>query len=343
MKGPKVFTQKNIQQAADILTHGGLIAFPTETVFGLGADATNPRAVAKVFQAKGRPNDNPLIVHVKDSVDILPYIKEMTPIHQRLINNFWPGPLTIIFEMKEGAFDPIVTGGKSTIAFRMPDNEVALSLLNAVSFPLVGPSANKSGKPSPTSYKHVLQDYQHDEIEGVLKNASPLTKIGIESTVVYPKDDQVLILRPGQITVSLLEEKGFDAKEVSSDEQLQSGQVMSPGIKYTHYSPKQPVYLMSYPKSISEWQQVVSQLNQTEKVAVLADDTILNALDQTQIVASYTLGVKGSTKDHTQRLFSGLRALEQTEATLIIAQGLEDTQENHGFMNRLTKASNFVL
>lgn len=343
MDKPIVFTRESLKQAGEVLSEGGLVAFPTETVYGLGADATNPQAVAKVFKAKGRPSDNPLIVHIKDIKDIEPYVSEVTSVHQQLMDQFWPGPLTIIFEMKKDAFDPIVTGGKSTVAFRMPDNELALDLLNEISFPLVGPSANKSGKPSPTSYEHVLNDYSNGEIDGVLKNTEPLTQIGIESTVVYPQEDQVFILRPGDITAQKLKEKGFRVTEISSNEQLKNGQLLSPGVKYTHYSPEQPVYLMSYPKTIKEWQITLTQLSKDEKIGVLADDSVLNELDMNQIVSTYSLGDKGNIREHTRRLFSGLRALEQTKATIIVAQGLKDTQENHGFMNRLTKASNFVL
>ncbi|MGX7349884.1 L-threonylcarbamoyladenylate synthase [Dolosicoccus paucivorans] len=343
MNKPIVFTKESIKQAGEALSKGGLVAFPTETVYGLGADATNPQAIKKVFEAKGRPSDNPLIVHIKDPKDIEPYVNEVTSLHHQLMNQFWPGPLTIIFEMKNGAFDPIVTGGKSTVAFRMPDNEVALALLNENSFPLVGPSANKSGKPSPTSYEHVLNDYPKGEIDGVLKNSEPLTKIGIESTVVYPKKGQVFILRPGNITAQQLEDKGFTVTEMTPDDQLESGQILSPGVKYTHYSPEQPVYLIAYPKTIKEWRKVITQLSKDEKIGVLADESILKELDTNQIVSTYSLGQKGDIKEHTRRLFSGLRALEQTKATIIVAQGLKETQENHGFMNRLTKASNFVL
>ena len=155
----KKFRLGELDEAAALLRRGELVAFPTETVYGLGAIATKEQAVAKVFQAKGRPSDNPLIVHVKDAQQVLDYAAEVPELAKELMERFWPGPLTIILPVKSGVFPANVNNGQETVAFRMPNQQSALRLIDLVGTPLVGPSANLSGKPSPTSVDHVMQDF----------------------------------------------------------------------------------------------------------------------------------------------------------------------------------------
>ena len=184
-----MLTQKfrlgELDEAAALLRRGELVAFPTETVYGLGAIATKEQAVAKVFQAKGRPSDNPLIVHVKDAQQVLDYATEVPKLAKDLMERFWPGPLTIILPVKADVFPANVNNGQETVAFRMPNQHSALRLIDLVGAPLVGPSANLSGKPSPTSVDHVMQDFD-GVIAGVVAGDTDQAQIGVESTVVRP-------------------------------------------------------------------------------------------------------------------------------------------------------------
>ena len=237
----KVYTPEEIPAAAALLTAGQLVAFPTETVYGLGADATNVDAVKQVYLAKGRPSDNPLIVHVADVETVERFAQPLSEAAKKLIKAFWPGPLTMIFKLKPDALAPEVTGGLQTAAFRNPDNEATLALIRAAGTPIVGPSANTSGKPSPTTAQHVLHDLR-GKIAGILDDGP--TKVGVESTVLDLSTDKPAILRPGAVTPEAIERvigmpvqtelHHVGAKEVPK----------APGMKYKHYAPKADLTLV---------------------------------------------------------------------------------------------------
>ena len=246
----KKFRLGELDEAAALLRRGELVAFPTETVYGLGAIATKEQAVAKVFQAKGRPSDNPLIVHVKDAQQVFDYAAEVPELAKELMERFWPGPLTIILPVKPGVFPANVNNGQETVAFRMPNQHSALRLIDLVGVPLVGPSANLSGKPSPTSVDHVMQDFD-GVIAGVVAGDTDQAQIGVESTVVRPMSDRLIILRPGAITQSMLKQVCPKVQEFSVAEQLAAPQLQSPGVKYRHYSPKQAVFLFEYSEDLA--------------------------------------------------------------------------------------------
>jgi len=190
-----------IDEAAEIIVSGGLVAFPTETVYGLGANAMDPKAVAKIFEAKGRPGDNPLIVHISRASNIGELTPVLTPVIIRLIDNFWPGPLTIVLKKKPDVPD-ITTGGLDTVAIRMPDDPVALELIKKAGCPVAAPSANLSGRPSPTRGEHVVADLE-GKVDAILIGND--CRIGIESTVLDMSGDMPTILRPGIITVENIE------------------------------------------------------------------------------------------------------------------------------------------
>jgi len=200
----KKLTKQEIAQAAAAIQAGELVAFPTETVYGLGADALNEAAVKKVYQVKGRPSDNPLIVHVNNVEMVKKYVATLPEVATKLVSAFWPGPLTLIFNVPRDTFSKTVTGGLETVAFRMPDNQATLALIEQANVPLVGPSANTSGKPSPTSAEHVYHDLQ-GKIAAILDDGP--TQIGVESTVLdlTAEDGVPVILRPGAITKEQLE------------------------------------------------------------------------------------------------------------------------------------------
>lgn len=338
MSYPRIYTMETIEQASACLLCGELVAFPTETVFGLGAVAYNEVAVNRVFQAKGRPSDNPLIVHVASIAQVHSLVDSISETALQLMQTFWPGPLTIIFPAKKDVFPSNVTAGKATVAIRMPNQPETLELIEAVGAPLVGPSANVSGRPSPTQVAHVVEDLR-GKIAGVLEPKTNPSAIGVESTVVYPKEDGIYVLRPGAITVTMLKQLGYKVYELSPQEQLVHHELLSPGVKYRHYSPQQPVYLMTSSCSLTDWQMQVAQLN--GKVGILALNDICNAMQQC-VHMTYSLGT--NIEEATRNLYSGLRALEQSEVDVILAQGFDMKSEgSHAYMNRLTKASTFEI
>ena len=339
----KLFDKHSIIEAAKLLRSGQIVAFPTETVFGLGAIATDERAVSQVFVAKNRPKDNPLIVHIGSPIQLLDFVENISPLAHQLMEAFWPGPLTIIFPYKKGSLAPSVTPHKETVAVRMPNHRDALELIEKTGLPLVGPSANKSSKPSPTLWEHVLQDFE-GEIAGILRPVQKLSKIGVESTVVLPQKDKVLILRPGAITKEAIEELGIQVEELSANKQLKSNQdLMAPGVKYRHYSPKQPVWIISESK-IDQIETLIKMI--PKKVAVQADDRVIDRLiaaNLHNLIATYKTGPKGDIASATQHLYAGMRQLEKSDCEVMIIQGYEDTPQSHALLNRLTKAASKVI
>lgn len=217
-----------------ILKGGGVVAFPTETVYGLGASATNPTAIARVFELKGRPADNPLIVHVSNYAMLMMFAAELPDGARRLIQKFWPGPLTLVLERREQVLDKI-TAGLPSVAVRMPDHELALQLID-VAGPLVAPSANISGRPSPTCAAHVRNDFGNSV--PVLDGGACV--VGLESTVVDVRSEPYRILRPGLISAAMIWQRcGIHVEEASG---ASADTPVSPGMKYSHYAPDAEVY-----------------------------------------------------------------------------------------------------
>ena len=337
----KKFRLGELDEAAALLRRGELVAFPTETVYGLGAIATKEQAVAKVFQAKGRPSDNPLIVHVKDAQQVFDYATEVPKLAKDLMERFWPGPLTIILPVKAGVFPANVNNGQETVAFRMPNQHSALRLIDLVGAPLVGPSANLSGKPSPTSVDHVMQDFD-GVIAGVVAGDTDQSQIGVESTVVRPMSDRLIILRPGAITQSMLKQVCPKVQEFSVAEQLAAPQLQSPGVKYRHYSPKQAVFLFESSEDLANLH--AKLVAKGGRVGLLADESIIQALGhQSPVVATYSLGQPHDADSATRQLYAGLRALEASDCDWILAQAVLDSEKYHAYMNRLNKAATSML
>ena len=241
-------SEKDIQAAADILKTGGLVGFPTETVYGLGANAMDSEAVGKVYAAKGRPSDNPMIVHIAGEKEMERLTDVITPDMKRLMEAFWPGPLTMVVPARPEV-PRVTTGGLDTVAVRMPDSSTALELIREAGCPLAGPSANLSGHPSPTTAAHVYDDL-HGRIDAIIQGEP--CKVGIESTVIDMTSDKPMILRPGIITpeelsTALGKDVGIDPailkkpEIVKGDGLLETGEDFkpkSPGMKYKHYAPK---------------------------------------------------------------------------------------------------------
>lgn len=331
----KLLSSNEIELAAKLLKQGELIAFPTETVYGLGADAKNEMAVKKVYQVKGRPSDNPLIVHV-DGIEMLKkYVTELSEQAQVLINHFWPGALTLIFPVKEGTFSKTVTGGLKTVAFRMPNNKATLDLIKKAGTPIVGPSANTSGKPSPTSAEHVYHDL-HGKIAGILNDGT--TQIGVESTILdlTTTDGTPVILRPGAVTIQDIEQV---LGEVKYDPHLASEKEhpKAPGMKYKHYSPSVPVWII--PDDDEHWQAAVTWAEKRkQKIGLYADFDRVNQLSE-KIAASFSYGDK-EIELATKELFAGLRSLDEEAIDLIFVPAFYEENLGVAYMNRLEKAAN---
>ncbi|AYW49449.1 MAG: threonylcarbamoyl-AMP synthase [Tetragenococcus halophilus] len=335
IKETKHWTVDEIGEAAQKLKKGGLVAFPTETVYGLGANAMNSDAVSGVFDVKGRPHDNPLIVHVNSFEQVKDYVVALHPYAQKLADTYWPGPLTLICQTKTDLFAKEVSAGLPSVSFRMPDNEATLMLLKKAGVPAVGPSANTSGKPSPTTYEHVYHDLQ-GKIDGILDDGA--TKIGVESTVIDVSDPEQnpMILRPGAITKEQIQQDlGI---EVSYDKHLleTSETPKSPGMKYKHYSPDTKVLMVKK----QDWPAAVHWVKENNLCAgVLAGPRICDEVRaNTAATFSYS---DDSMLAATRGLYAGMRALDEGQLSLdvILVAVLPEEGLGLAYMNRLKKAA----
>lgn len=332
MMETKIYQQKDIPEAAQALRAGKLVAFPTETVYGLGAVINNEASVHQVYAAKGRPSDNPLIVHVASPEMVWQYAKP-NDLAVALMTKFWPGPLTIILPLQPGKLLSAVTGGLETAAFRMPNNAATLALIEETGIPIVGPSANTSGKPSPTLAEHVYHDL-NGKITGILDDGP--TKVGLESTVVDLSVKPAAILRPGYLTAAdltpILGEVETEMHHVAANEVPKA-----PGMKYKHYAPNAQVLIVQPDQDFSA---VVAETLQhyPKKFGVMAFDQQLAKLPQDERLDTYSLGTDVSTGGH--QLFAGLRDYDlQPEIKLILAAGIPETGLGIAYMNRLKKAA----
>ncbi|QPB56739.1 L-threonylcarbamoyladenylate synthase [Lacticaseibacillus paracasei] len=324
----KRYHESDIPEAAAALKRGELVAFPTETVYGLGADATNVTAVGKVYAAKGRPSDNPLIVTVVDAEMVGQYAT-ITPLAAKLMEAFWPGPLTIILNILPGRLSMKVTGGLQTAAFRNPDNALTRKLIATAGVPIVGPSANTSGKPSPTTADHVLHDLD-GKIAGVLDDGP--TQVGVESAIIDLTVTPPAILRPGAIGPDELEPL-IGHVDTAAHHVGQNEAPKAPGMKYKHYAPAAQVVVVDDPAQFSA---AVTWAKQTGQVfGLLATDAILA---QYPTIPSYSLGKDVQSAAHA--LFAGLRWFDlHPDVTLVLAQAFSKTELSAAYMNRLLKSA----
>lgn len=328
--------EKLLERAAAIIRDGELVAFPTETVYGLGADGLNENAVKKIFEAKGRPQDNPLILHV-DSVDMLEQlVMDIPPAARLCMESFWPGPLTILFKRRELVPD-IITAGLDTVAIRMPSHPVALRLISLSGAPIAAPSANSSGKPSPTRAEHVLEDME-GKIPMLIDGGE--TGVGLESTVLDLTGEKPMILRPGGIT---LEDIRKILPNVVIDPALGSGEEKlvprSPGQKYRHYAPKAQMLLVS-----GENVRVVDEINRLAAVAELEGMKvgIMCCTENKENYFAHKIADMGSIMDKAtiaHRLFHMIRELDRAEVDLIICEAVGEDEIGLAIMNRLMKAA----
>lgn len=331
-----LITPENVDNAAELLKLGKVVAFPTETVYGLGAIANNEEAIKRVYAIKGRPSDNPLIVHVASPI-IDDYIVDKTSYVDDLIKKFWPGPLTLICRINPNVFATSLHQNRDTIALRMPNSELTLELIEKVGFPIVGPSANMSGKPSPTRAAHVLDDF-FGKIEGVLYGEN--APIGIESTVIDVTNvEGLVILRPGSITLEDL--AGFPILTNQNEENNHQDVPLAPGMKYKHYAPRQPIYLIDS-QSPDLWDKACLYFQKEKlKVGILADENLVDCYDRFAY-KTYSLGGIEDTVSASKYLYDGLRFFDKSDVDIILAQSYEKLGIGVALMNRLEKAADGV-
>lgn len=328
-----------LNEAAYILKSGGLVAAPTETVYGLCANALDENAVKNIYKAKGRPSDNPLIVHIADLSMLSPLVKEVPPMAQTLIDRFWPGPLTLIF--KASSLVPkVVTGGLDTVAVRFPSHPIIQKLIKTSGLPLAAPSANTSGKPSPTNAPRVIEDLD-GKIDAIIVGDS--SKYGVESTVVDATGEIATILRPGGITAEMIEEVlGDVTMDPAIGHALKEGEVpKAPGMKYTHYSPNAEVIIVDGDKTL-----VISKINelitsahtQGKKVGVLATDETKEYFMADLVISA------GTTKNLTTiaaHLFEALRTFDDAHIDIVYSLAFPKEGIGNAIMNRLEKSAGY--
>lgn len=325
-----------IKKAAEIINRGGLVVFPTETVYGIGADALNDEAVDKIFKAKGRPQDNPLIVHIADFNQLYDLALEVPEKAELLAERFWPGPLTMILYKKEILSDKI-TAGLNTAAIRLPVNEIALALIKESNKPIAAPSANTSGRPSPTEASHVIEDLM-GKVDMIIDGGS--TYIGLESTVVDMTGSVPMILRPGGVTAedirSVLGECEYDPAIIKSDEAIIP---KSPGQKYRHYSPKAKVILYN-----GKTEKIAGRINEDyDKYTSLGLKTGIMSTAQTEEFyegkINICIGDRTKLLTISSNLFKGLREFDHMGVDVILAEAVDEKGLGKAIMNRLSKSA----
>lgn len=324
-------TYPQIKEAARLLQANEVVAFPTETVYGLGANALSDEAVAKIYEAKGRPSDNPLIVHISTIGQVNKIAQDIPVQAERLIEKFWPGPLTLVLKRKEHAVSNKVTAGLETVAVRMPSHPVALALISASELPLAAPSANLSGKPSPTLATHVADDLT-GKIAGIVDGGA--TGVGLESTVLDCSGEVPVILRPGGVTKEQLEEVcgvvEIDKALLQKDEAPKS-----PGMKYTHYAPTAPLTIVN--GSLEFIQSLVKE-KQAEglKVGVLTTTERETKYSADKIISC---GTRKNLETVANRLYDVLRLFDESDVNVIFSESFPSEGIGQAIMNRLTKAA----
>lgn len=327
-----------LNDAAGILRGGGTVIFPTETVYGLGANALSDEAVRKIFAAKGRPSDNPVIIHIAEWPQIYDVVSVVSVAAERLAEAFWPGPLTMILP-KSRTVPAVVTGGLETVAVRLPEHPVARKLIALSGVPVAAPSANLSGKPSPTAEAHVLQDMD-GRVDCILCGGDSVG--GVESTVVDLSVDPPMVLRPGGVTLEQLREiLPTVSLDPAVDGDAEGHTPKSPGMKYAHYAPNAPMTVfIGQPDRVvaAIREQALSAVRDGRRVAVIASKES-EVLYRDAGALFFDLGSVRCPEEAARLLFQRLRACNEASVELILAAGVEETGIGRAVMNRMRKAA----
>ena len=335
------FTDAELAEAAEILRNGGLVAIPTETVYGLGANALDESASKKIYEAKGRPSDNPLIAHISCMDELSALVSEIPEAGRKLAEKYWPGPLTMVFPKKE--IVPYgTTGGLETVAIRMPSDPVANRLIKLAGVPIAAPSANTSGRPSPTKAEHVVED-MNGKIEMIIDSGE--VGIGVESTIVDVSGKVPMLLRPGAITMEMLRET---LGEVEIDPAILgplSADVKpkAPGMKYRHYAPQAEMTLVE-----GEMEHVVEFINQEAKLALEAGLKVgiictEESRESYQCGMLKVIGSRENEESVAHNLFAVLREFDDQKVDCIFSESFSKDRLGQAIMNRLCKAAGYHI
>lgn len=334
-----------VNEAGAVIKRGGLVAFPTETVYGLGADGMDGEASVKIYEAKGRPSDNPLILHISDMDMLDQIVSEIPPKAKILMDNFWPGPMTLIFNKKEEV--PYkTTGGLDTVAVRFPSHKVAIEIIKAAGTPIAAPSANTSGRPSPTKATHVIEDMD-GRVDMIVDGGD--VGIGIESTIIDVTGDILMILRPGYITKAMVEEL---VGEIQVDKVVTAKSIeeiggeykpKAPGMKYRHYAPK--AELTMYDGPIEKVIDVINELakeavSQGKRVGIIATDETKDRYEKGQVVS---IGTRKDEASIARGLYGILRDFDTMDVDVIYSETFYDDELGQAIMNRLIKAAGYRI
>ena len=355
----KNINDEELKKAAQILRDGGLVAFPTETVYGLGGNALDEKAAGKIYAAKGRPSDNPLIAHVSCAAEVTPLVKYIPEAGKKLMDAFWPGPLTIIFP-KSDIVPYGTTGGLDTVAVRMPVDPVANRLIALAGVPVAAPSANTSGRPSPTTADHVWQDL-NGKIEMII-DGGPVG-IGVESTIVDVSGDVPAVLRPGAITMEMLKDV---LGEVTIDPAIlgpmaEGVRPKAPGMKYKHYAPKADLTLVE-PANVADarktgeavamtqeqveqmvktvWKLAKEKIDAGCKVGIICTDESSSRYPQGEV---RSIGARKSQESVAHNLYALLREFDDLKVDYIFSESFTQDHLGQAIMNRLSKAAGYQI
>ena len=328
-------------RAGELIRRGGLVAFPTETVYGLGGNGLNPHSSKAIYAAKGRPSDNPLILHIADRNELYSLVSEISETAEKLMDAFWPGPMTLVFPKSE-LVPTETTGGLDTVAVRMPRHPIALELIRMAGVPIAAPSANTSGRPSPTRASHVWEDME-GRIEMILDGGE--VGIGLESTIIDLTGGIPTILRPGYITQSMIEEVigHIEVDKASTGENSEHLRPKAPGMKYRHYAPRAEMTLVSgehtkvYEKILAL---ALEQRNRGNKVRIICTEESRSCFSEFDAVSA---GFRSHPEMIAHNLFRLLREADLDEVDVLLSETFEETELGNAVMNRLMKAAGYHI
>ncbi|MBF1046024.1 MAG: threonylcarbamoyl-AMP synthase [Peptostreptococcus sp.] len=323
---------------ASMLASGKTVIFPTETVYGLGANALDEDAATKIYQAKGRPSDNPLLVHVADKEDVYDLVENIDDRAKLLMDKFWPGPLTIVFK-KKAIIPDRTSGGLDTVAIRMPSDQVARDLIRQAGVPIAAPSANISGRPSPTKPEHIIRDMD-GRVDGILVGGP--CDYGVESTIIDLSEDLAMVLRPGSITLEMLGEVlgrvDLDPSLKNKDDNIRA---KAPGMKYKHYSPQAQVYIVKADDLEGFAERVDSLCEDNAKKGLKMGVMTMNYDQHSYQAKVFDLG--GSDTEVAKNLFDSLISLDRESIDIAYVPYFEERGIGVAIMNRLKKAAAYRI
>lgn len=330
-----------LKEVGNVIRNKGLVAFPTETVYGLGANALDPQGVKKIFLAKGRPQDNPLIIHISDLDQIRPLVKSIPEIAMKLMDKFWPGPMTIILE-KTSIVPEVTSAGLSTIGIRMPKSIIARAIIKAAGVPIAAPSANISGRPSPTDMERCVEDLS-GKVEYIV--GGEVSEVGLESTIIDVTVTPPCVLRPGGITLEMLKEVDGD---IYIDESIMKKpekdfKPKAPGMKYRHYAPKASVKIINgeLKKTIAKINEIVQDYkNDGKKVGIMATEETKNQYKDALVIS---LGTRKNMDSIGKNLFETLRTFDDKGVDIILSEAFDEKGFGIAIMNRLKKSAGFNI